>query len=67
MTVAIAGLKLLDVIAFAAQLAPEVLARYRALSQSVRTMVEEGREPTEAEWTALDHETNELLMKIRES
>ncbi len=58
-------LRLLDMIALGASLAPEIMARYRDTSAKVRTMVEEGRDPSPEEWAELDAETEDLFRKIQ--
>ncbi len=60
-------LRLLDLIALGASLAPEIMARYRDISAKVRTMVEEDRDPTPEEWGELDAETEDLFRRIQES
>jgi hypothetical protein len=60
-------LRLLDMIALGASLAPEIMARYRDTSAKVRTMVEEGRDPTQDEWGELDAETEDLFRKIQDA
>ena len=52
-------------IALGASLAPEIMARYRDTSAKVRTMVEEGRDPSPEEWAELDAETEDLFRKIQ--
>ncbi len=60
-------LRLLDMIALGASLAPEIMARYRDTSAKVRTMVEEGRDPTPDEWADLDAETDDLFRQIQDA
>ena len=67
MNSASAILKLVDLVALGAGLAPDILARYREVSASVKAMVEEGRDPTPREWAELDAETNRLLDDIANS
>ena len=58
-------LRLLDLIALGASLAPEIMARYRDVSAKVRAMVEEDRDPTPEEWGELDAETEDLYRRIQ--
>lgn len=58
-------LKLVDLVATAAVMLPEIRARYDALSALVKTMVEEGRDPTPEEWAALNAETDDLMAQLR--
>lgn len=60
-------LRLLDMIALGASLAPEIMARYRDTSAKVRTMVEEGRDPSPEEWAELDAETEDLFRQIQDA
>lgn len=61
----LAVLKIVDLVATAAVMLPEIRARYDALSGMVKTMVEEGRDPTPEEWAALNDETDDLMNQLR--
>lgn len=61
----LAVLKIVDLVATAAVMLPEVRARYDALSAMVKLMVEEGRDPTPEEWAALNDETDSLMEQLR--
>lgn len=54
-------LRMLDLVAAAAIMAPELRARYKSLQSKVETMVKEGRDPTQEEWAELDAETEKLI------
>lgn len=64
MNVAAVLLKLLDIVALGARLAPDILVEYRSLSEAVKKMLDEGRDPTPAEWADLDARTAKLLEEI---
>lgn len=57
-------LKLIDLVALGAQMAPAILARVTAASDKIKIMVKEERDPTDAEWAELDRETNDLMAEI---
>jgi hypothetical protein len=57
-------IRLIDLLALGMTVAPEIMARYSALRDKVRQMVEEGRDPTPEEWAAMDAETSDLLGKL---
>lgn len=61
----LAVLKIVDLVATAAVMLPEIRARYDTLSSMVKTMVEEGRDPTPEEWAALNAETDDLMAQLR--
>lgn len=60
-------LRLIDLIALGATLAPGIMARYRDISARIRVMVEEGRDPTPDEWADLDAETDDLFRQIQDA
>lgn len=60
----LAVLKIVDLVATAAVMLPEVRARYDELSGMVKGMVEEGRDPTEEEWATINAETESLMAQL---
>jgi hypothetical protein len=60
-------LRLIDLIALGATLAPGIMARYRDISARIRVMVEEDRDPTPDEWADLDAETDDLFRQIQDA
>jgi len=58
-------LKLLDVLAVLLASYPGAKDRFDRLSAKVRTMVEEGRDPTDEEWDELNAETRELSDRLQ--
>lgn len=60
-------LRLIDLIALGATLAPEITERYRDIAARVRVMVEEDRDPTQDEWDELEAETDDLFRQIQEA
>ena len=57
-------LKLIDLVALGASMAPAVLARVNAASDKIKEMVREDRDPTPEEFAELDRETNDLMAEI---
>ncbi len=54
MTSALAILRLLDLVVAGLTIAPAVMARYRRHRALIENMIEEGRDPTQAEWDELN-------------
>ncbi len=54
MTSALAILRLLDLVVAGLTIAPVVMARYRHHRALIENMIEEDRDPTEAEWDELN-------------
>ncbi len=60
-------IKLIDLVATGLALIPEVRARYEEGSAKLRAILEEGREPTPAEFAELLAETDQLTQAIRDA
>ena len=56
---------LIDLIASAIELAPEVNARKEKYLSMIRIMVEEGREPSDAEWAELLDDSDDVTEELR--
>ena len=60
-------LRLIDLLATGLALIPEIRARYDESSAKLRTIIEEGREPTPAEFLELLAESESLTQKLRDA
>ena len=60
-------IKLIDLVATGLALIPEIRERYEKGSAKLRAILEEGREPTPAEFAELLAETDELTQAIRDA
>lgn len=60
-------LRLIDLAASGLALVPEIRARYDENSSKLRAMLEEGREPTLAEFAELFAESEELTQQLRDA
>ena len=60
-------LRLIEALAMGARLAPEIKARFDEINARLRRMVEEGRDPSVAEWIELNTETSALFRQIQDS
>lgn len=58
-------LRLLDLVAAAVELAPDLLARKEAYVAQIEVMIREGRGPTDAEMDALLAEGDDITTAIR--
>lgn len=63
-TTALMVIRLLDILALGMQHAPAIMSRYSALRDKVKSMVEEGRDPTPEERAELDAETDEIMAQL---
>lgn len=62
---ALALISLIDHVALAIRLGPKVKAEYAKLSASVRSMVDNDRAPTDAEWRDFGIRLNEGSARLR--
>ncbi len=62
---ALALITLIDHVALAIRLGPKVKANYDALSARVRSMVDNDREPTDAEWEDFGRRASEGSNRLR--
>lgn len=60
-------IKLIDLVALAANMAPEIYARYDVLSERMKEMIKEDRDPTDSEWADLDKIMDELYQDVIEA
>lgn len=57
-------LRLIDLVALGATMAPTLRASYDDLSTRLKSMVADGRDPTPEEWSTIDAETDRLMREI---
>ena len=57
----------LDLLVLGIEMAPQIRAAFQDMTAAVRTMVEEDRDPTPAEWATLDTLRDTIHLKIQEA
>ena len=57
----------LDLLVLGIEMAPAIRSAFTDMTSAVRTMVEEGRDPTPAEWAMLDTLRDTLHRQIQEA
>ena len=57
----------LDLLVLGIEMAPAIRSAFTDMTSAVRTMVEEGRDPTPAEWATLDTLRDTLHRQIQEA
>tara|TARA_Y100000310_G_scaffold329679_1_gene399980 strand:+ start:2603 stop:2812 length:210 start_codon:yes stop_codon:yes gene_type:complete len=60
-------IKLIDVAIVAATAGPQIMARFRHLSDNAKKIISEGRDPTDAEWADLDALADEIAARIEQA
>jgi hypothetical protein len=59
-------LRLIDLVAFGLKTAPHIYRDYKGLSEKIRQLVEEGRDPNPAEWAELNGRVSHLSSELQE-